>query len=282
MRQPTPQSPDPYGRTFELDQSTLAVMSDRLEARGKHPFFAQAINEYMDALRLTGPETILDLGCGTGVAARLICRRPEFRGPMTAIDISDGLIAEARRRAAAESLAQRIDFRVGDAHGLGLPAGNFDVVIMHTLVSHVAQPEEVLAEGRRLLKPGTGRLVIFDGDYASLTFATDAPDGGEASDRAVHKGLIAQPRVMRAMPHLLADAGLNLVWSHGYVVADIGRMDFWAPSLASQRVLLPKSGAMTAAEANAFVDGQERASRENRFFAASNFYTYIAQAGPLA
>ncbi len=55
---------------------------------------------------------------------------------------------------------------------------------MHTLISHVADPASVLAEARRLLRPG-GRLAVFDGDYASLTCATDAPDGGEATDRAV-------------------------------------------------------------------------------------------------
>jgi len=65
----------------------------------------------------------------------------------------------------------------------------------------------VLAEGRRLLRPGTGRLVVVDGDYASLTLATDAPEGGEATDRAVQRGIIAQPRVMRAMPRLLAEPG---------------------------------------------------------------------------
>jgi hypothetical protein len=34
---------------------------------------------------------------------------------------------------------------------------------------------------------------------------------------------------------------------------------------------------MTEAEANAFVDGLERDSPKNRFFGASNFYTYLAQ-----
>ena len=34
---------------------------------------------------------------------------------------------------------------------------------------------------------------------------------------------------------------------------------------------------MTEAEATAFVDGLERASAENRFFGASNFYTYLAR-----
>jgi hypothetical protein len=58
-------------------------------------------------------------------------------------------------------------------------------------------------------------------------------------------------------------------------------MDFWRSSLISQRVLLPKAGVMTEVEANALVDQLERASAENRFFGASNFYTYIAQARPL-
>jgi SAM-dependent methyltransferase len=103
--------------------------------------------------------------------------------------------------------------------------GGFDVVVMHTLVSHVADSAAVLAEGRRLLRPG-GRSVVFDGDYASLTFATDAPDGGEATDALIRGNLVANQRVMRAMPRLLAEAGLDLLLSRAYVAADIGRVDF--------------------------------------------------------
>jgi SAM-dependent methyltransferase len=272
------EAPDVYGHTHEMDQRTLDVVAERLEARGRHPFFARAIGDYMDRLALAGPESVLDLGCGTGVAARAIAHRPEVRGPITAIDISPHLIRAARRLAAEEGLSERIDFRTGDAHGLGLLEGGFDVVVMHTLISHVADPAAVLAEGSRLLRPG-GRLVVFDGDYASLTLATDAPDGGEATDRGVQQGIVAQPRVMRAMPRLLADSELGLEWSRAYVVADIGRADYCAPMIASFRVLLPKVGVMSEVEANAFVDELERASAENRFFGASNFYTYVASRG---
>ncbi len=272
-------APDLYGRTHQMDDKTLAVMAERLEGRGRHPFFLAAIGEYMDHLALAGPEAIIDIGCGTGVAARAIARRSEVRGPIAALDISPHLVAAARRLAAAEGLGGSIDFRTGDAHGLGLPAGGFDVVVMHTLVSHVAAPSSVLAEGRRLLRPGTGRLVVFDGDYASLTFATDAPDGGEATDALIRGNLVANPRVMRAMPRLLAEAGLDLLWSRAYVAADIGRVDFWAPGVASFRVLLPRAGAMAQAEADALIGGLERASAENRFFGASNFYTYVARRG---
>ncbi len=75
------QVPDVYGRTHEMDEGTLAVMAERLEIRGRHPFFVAAIGEYTDRLALAGTEAILDLGCGTGVAARTIARRPDARGP---------------------------------------------------------------------------------------------------------------------------------------------------------------------------------------------------------
>jgi SAM-dependent methyltransferase len=269
-------SPDVYGRTFQMDEQTLNVIAARLEARGKHPFFLRVIDEYMAEIGLAGGEKILDLGCGTGIAARAIARHPEVHEPVTAIDISTHLIDVGRRLAEEEGLSGRISFQVGDAHSPGVPEGSFDVVVMHTLISHVADPAEVLAEGRRLLRPG-GRLVVFDGDYASLTFATDAPDGGASTDGLVQRMLVANPRVMRAMPRLLAEAGLGLLWSRGYLVADIGRSDFFAPAITSFRVLLPKAGAMSEAEAKSFADELERSSVENRFFGASSFYTYIAR-----
>ncbi|MCB4823076.1 methyltransferase domain-containing protein [Roseicella aerolata] len=279
MQQSQLKSPDPWGRTFRMEERTLASAAMRLEARGRHPFFAHVLDEYASRLDLSGTEAILDLGCGTGLAARAFARRPEVKGPITAIDVSPHLVEAGRRAAAGEGVGGRIDFRVGDAHRLDLPEGSFDVVVMHTLISHVADPTTVLAEARRLLRPGSGRLVVFDGDHSSLTFATDAPDGGEVTDRILQRTGVAHPRVMRAMPRLLAQARLVLLWSRGYVVADTGRADFFSPGIASLRVLLPKAGAMSEAKAAAFAERLERASAENSFFGASNFYTYVAVRG---
>jgi SAM-dependent methyltransferase len=265
-----------------MDEQTLSIMTARLEDRGRHPLFARVIDEYLTKLALVGSEAILDLGCGTGMAARAIARYPKVSGPITAIDISSHLVEAGKRLAHDEGLDGRIDFRVGDAHLLGLPEDSFDIVVMHTLISHVADPMTVLIEARRLLKPGTGRLVVFDGDYASWTFATEAADGGESTDRAIQQGLVAQPRVMRAMPRLLATAGFALLSSRAHIVADIGRSDFFAGSLPTFRVLLPRAGQLSEQEANLFIDELERASAENRFFGASNFYTYIARHDAIA
>src|SRR6266699_4336217 len=66
-------------------------------------------------------------------------------------------------------------------------------------------------------------------------------DSGESRNRAseVLAAMVAQPRVMRVIPRLLTAAGLDLCWSRGYLVADIGRADFFAAAVASFRVLLP-------------------------------------------
>jgi ubiquinone/menaquinone biosynthesis C-methylase UbiE len=266
---------DVYGRTFEADDQMLSAIAARLEARAKHPFFTRAINEYTDALALDPDDAILDLGCGTGVVARMIAKRDEVKGRITAIDISPHLIELGKRYANDEGIASRIDFHAGDAHSIGARQRGFDVVIMHTLMSHVVDPVTVLEEARRLLRPG-GR-VVFDADFKSLTYATDAPDGGAETDRLIGLAGYTQDTVMRMMPRLLAENGFELEWSRGYVAADIGRADFWASNLSAFRVLLPKAGVMSAADANAFADKLQRASERNQFFCSANFYTNIAR-----
>jgi SAM-dependent methyltransferase len=267
---------DVFARTFDADTESLAAIAERLEVRGKHPFFTDVIGHYMDALRLGREEAILELGCGTGVIPRALAKRTDVKGRITAIDISAHLVEMGARLAAEEGVAGKIDFLVGDAHSIVEPQDRFDVVIMHTLLSHVVDPATVLREARRLLRPG-GRVVVFDGDFESLTFATDAPDGGAQTDRLLGVSGQAHGRVMRLMPQLLGENGFRLEWSRAYVAADIGRADFWKSLLATFRTLLPKSGVMSVDDADHYAAGLERASANGRFFASCNFYTMIAR-----
>jgi len=267
-------SVDVYGRTQELDATTLDAIVTRLEARGKQAIFAKMINEYLDRLPLASIGRVLDLGCGTGVAARAIAARPDFRGHVLGIDIGPALV-EAARRLSEESVV-RIDYLIGDTHSLDLPDASFDAVIAHTLLSHVGDPFAVLKEAARLV-PSGGWIVVFDGDYASFTFGTEDQDYGARMDAAIIKSIVANPRVMRSMPRLLRGAGLDLVASIPYVLTEIGEADFWAGLLNSLPVLLPKAGIVGAQEAQAFVDAQFKASADGTFFGSSNFYTYIAQ-----
>lgn len=267
---------DVYRIVNELDEATLDVMVNRLEARGQHPRFIEMMNEYLDAMRIDAAGRVIDLGCGTGVAARAIACRPGFSGQVLGIDRSQYLVDAANRLAREEGLEGRVEFLAGDSHELDIEEGAFDAVVAHTLLSHVDDPRGVIREIQRIATPG-GKVGIFDGDYASLTFATEDPDEGKSIDEKIHSAMVTNPRVMRQLPQLLDEHGLDLVTGFPYIVAEVGRADFWEGAIQSLVKLLPKAGAMTESEAEQWADGLFRRSEAGTFFGASNFYGYVAE-----
>jgi len=262
---------DVYGRTHELDAKSIDTIATRLEARRGSVKYMGMLQEYLEAIDLAATQSILALGCGTGAEVREVLRRPDFRGRVTAIDISADLVERGKGLAEREGFAGRIEWLVGDAQELRLSDGAFDLVLAHTLVSHVPDPKRVVQEAARVVRPG-GAVVIFDGDYATMTFGVD-----REMDEKIISGVIANPRVMRGMPQLLREVGLKLVGSRGWVLTEIGRADFFLGSLQSFSVLLPKAGVATPEEVQAFVGRQLRASEDSTFFAGYNFYAMIAE-----
>ena len=267
-------SNDPFRVTDQLDDAVLDAIATRLEVRGRHPAFVGMLDAYLDAMGIDDAGTVVDFGCGTGVAARRIAGRSAFSGHVTGIDRSPFLVRAATHLAAEENLADRVDFRVGDTQSLDLGAAEFDAVVAHTLISHVEDPAAVLAEVSRVARPG-GSIGIFDGDYASLTFGNPDPDQGKRDDEALIAAIVTNPRVMRQMPVLAREAGLDLVAYFPYVLAEVGEADFWRPAIESFRKLMPTGGSMTADEANSWAERLLEASESDLFFGASNYYGYV-------
>src|SRR6266511_2953868 len=124
----------------DLDDETVARISARLEFRATDPGYVAFREAYFAKLPLATARRVVALGCGTGVEVRALRRRPEFRGEVLGVDHSSKLIDEARRRTAEEGLDGGVEYRVGDAHALNLPDAAFDIVLAHTLLSHVTDP----------------------------------------------------------------------------------------------------------------------------------------------
>jgi len=101
------------------------------------------------ALNLKGQETLLDIGCGTGVFLSLAA--PKVRW-IVGFDATVELVEEARRRLPA------YPFLVGDMEDLPLPDEAYDIVTGFNSFQYAATISNALAEARRVLKPG-GRLV---------------------------------------------------------------------------------------------------------------------------
>jgi SAM-dependent methyltransferase len=255
----------------EQSDATLERFIERLEFRGADPAFAAYRDAYLELIDLPRASAVLDLGCGTGVVARALAAREEFAGTVTAVDQSPHFIAAAKRLAAEEGVDDRVEFVVGDAHELDLPAASFDAVVAHTLVSHVRDPLAVLAQAARVTRSG-GSVAVFDGDYASLTFGSADPRVGEAMERALQATIMSSPRVMRELPRLLPEAGLRLTATEAHVYAEAGSGRFML-NLAETYAPL---AALPASDVEAWLDDQRRSSENGTFFAACNYYAYIA------
>lgn len=109
------------------------------------------------------PAQVLEVGAGTGVMSLLIA---ELGHPLTAIDISRGMLQEARRKAAQRGLT--ITFEIADAEVLPFHDGDFDAVFGRHILWTLPHPDRALSEWRRVLR-ASGRLVLIDSLAAPRT-----------------------------------------------------------------------------------------------------------------
>ena len=258
-----------------MDAAVLETIAARLEFRGTDEGYAQLSQAYLPRLPAAPGGRILALGCGTGIEVRAL-RRLAPDTTIVGLDHSPALIDIARRLTADEGLSDNVTYEVGDAHHTPFDDDGFDVVTMHTLISHVEDPGQVLREARRVVRPG-GTVAVFDGDYASLTFAHPDRALAETVEEKLKQLIVANPRIMRDMPRLLSEAELELVEADGALYANIGRGAFWASAAESYGVLLARTGLMPQAVVDDWRAFQARSVADNTFFGASNYYTYLAR-----
>ena len=272
-----PQARDAMQFINEQDTATLERFIQRREYRGTDPTFTAYRDAYLKLLDVPPTAAVLDLGCGTGVVTRAIAARDGFTGTVTGIDQSLDFIAAAHRLAADEGVADRVEFVLGDAHDLDLPAASFDAAVAHTLISHVRDPLAVLAEAARVVRPG-GHVAVFDGDYASLTFGCSDPRLGDAMETAFQSMIMSAPRVMRELPRLLPKAGLRLTATQAHVLAEAGSSSFLINLAETYAPLAASTGLMPAGDVEAWLADQRRSAEDGTFFAACNYYAYVAKA----
>ena len=111
-------------------------------------------------------DSVLDVGCGTGVVSFAAARRLTGSGRLVGIDLSDGMLAAAREKASRGRFSM-VEFRKMDAEALDLADAQFDAALSMFALRHFPHPEAALAQMSRVLRPG-GRLVVAVGSAPSL------------------------------------------------------------------------------------------------------------------
>jgi ubiquinone/menaquinone biosynthesis C-methylase UbiE len=175
-------------------------------------FFVPAIGEPLarDLVRraaLRPGERVLDVGCGTGVVARLAAREVGAAGTVAGLDVNPGMLAVAR---ATPPPGAAIEWHQASAESMPLPDEAFDVALCQLSLQFMPDQPAALREMRRVLAPD-GRLLLNVPGPAGPLFAVLA----EAMERHVGPqgaGFVRQvftPHEPSRLRNLASDAGFH-------------------------------------------------------------------------
>lgn len=255
--------------TIEFDEST----SRQVEAVYTRADVVEQRRATRAVLALQPGERVLDIGSGPGFLAREMAREVGPGGAVHGVDVSQDMLAIARRRPPDQGSAP-VAFHLADVRALPFPDASFDAAVSTQVYEYVDDMPAALAEARRVLRPG-GRLLVLDTDWDSLVWHSGDPERMRRVLAAWDEHLV-DPYLPRKLPGLLADAGFTL--RHSAVVPifnraydpgtfSVGLIDLVAAFVAGRR-------GVTQAEATAWAE--DLAALGDAYFFSLNRYLFLA------
>lgn len=133
--------------------------------------FYQAIHKrLLEYVNLPTNPYVLDLGCGTGrLLGRLAHQFPYLRG--IGLDLSPEMLRVARQN---NRYHPRLIYVEGKANSLPFAKSQFDAVFNTISFLHYAQPQQVITQVARVLKP-SGHFYLVDFTFADQLAQTSLP-----------------------------------------------------------------------------------------------------------
>lgn len=145
--------------SFEgIEDKDVAAAYDCISAWPQFRLLRRMIIRQLISYRPSG--ILADIGCGPGRLIALIAHRfPQIK--IVGIDAAQAMVETTRRRAVADGILSRAEFRVGDVGHLPMEKDSIDFAISTLSLHHWSNPSLGLEEIYRVLKPG-GQLLLFD------------------------------------------------------------------------------------------------------------------------
>jgi ubiquinone/menaquinone biosynthesis C-methylase UbiE len=260
-----------WANPSKAGRQEIAEMASALEERGKAPDQQQVNSALMSILSLTPGDHIFEAGCGSGLLCRLMAAAVIPGGGITGLDISPELISIAQSHARKADLAHLIRWSAGRAETLPFRDSSFDRALAARLLLHVPNPEAVLSELSRVLRPG-GILVTMDWDFETAVV--------DHSDRELTRRLLnwrcdhygGNNWSGRQLWRQMAAAGLSNLKL--FPCASIARneKDSLTLSLFRAAQVAMDGGAITIDEHDAWVGELKSALKAGSFFASIVYF----------
>lgn len=194
---------DPFENVDAASPQMIEIITSALETRAEDADMLPVIDTYLDVLNVPEGGHIVDIGSGTGGVTRRIADR-FLTASITGLEPSAALTKKANELAGDRA---NLTFLVGDGAALDLDDSSADVAILHTVLSHVPNPEPLIKEAVRVLRPG-GTLVICDADFSKASMAVVPGDPLGSCAEAFVAGAVTDPWLAGKLKPLIGAVGL--------------------------------------------------------------------------
>jgi arsenite methyltransferase len=161
----------------------------------------------MELFQPAAGERILDIGCGGGAFCRQIAPLVAPGGSVVGIDNVQAAVDVALRLSALEDRSL-LTFTTADGHDLPFADASFDAAICISVLGFCQNPGEVLAEARRVLRPG-GRFLVVNSDEDTRVYNGHDQELGRRMARAIADRSL-DPWLGRRLAPMLTAAGFQL------------------------------------------------------------------------
>ena len=130
---------------------------------------------YIEKLDLKKGDKVLDIGCNSGDAERLMVNCSPQIEKVVGIDINKDKITEARNKIETSFQRNKIEFKTMDANNIKYENCYFDKIICAETIEWIEEPLKVLSEVKRVLKPN-GIFILEHTDFDTQVFTTNRLD----------------------------------------------------------------------------------------------------------
>lgn len=149
-----------------IGQVFIRMMAAIMESRFRYRFFGPM--RVLQGAEIQPGQTVLEIGCGTGFFTVPLAQFLGEQGSLVSMDMLPASVQAVTKKVQAANL-KNVQVIQGDALDTKLAAGSFDAVLIFGVIPAPMLPmEQLLAEMRRILKPG-GTMAVWPPSWVHRT-----------------------------------------------------------------------------------------------------------------
>lgn len=236
----------------------------------------EVVRQRMRTLEVLFPqigEHVIDVGCGPGLLVHDLAIEVGPQGHVLGVDTSAPMLKLARRRCADLPQVELVE---SDATDLLADAAAFDAAACVQVLLYIEDPDQVLAEIHRVLKPG-GRVLLMETDWRGMVVSSE--------DQALTAKMVAAWDRKVPSPNLPVRLGM-LLRSHGFkavaveafpILSTVYRRDGYSVGMLAQFAKLAgEDGTVSETDSRNWLDGIKRLGSESAYFFCVNRFLFSA------